>query len=139
MCIRDSILRDPSDALLACKPGDKTVRLYFCGAPSTTRMLTEPFRFVPFDIPEVEWVDETTITTVCVAVPRNGGAVLSAKELDNLKAYHDRVFKVAIESHADLINVWWAYNRYAERKQHSATFKSPEVFAKCLTDHHAPV
>ena len=57
----------------------------------------------------------------------------------SMEQYHARVFEAATSArHTELVNVWWAYNRYAERKQHTAMFKTTEMFARCLRDHHAP-
>jgi hypothetical protein len=142
------VLKQPVDALRWFEPSEKVMRLYFYGAPSTTRMLGEPFKYIGIKFPDnVTWDDDTNITCICMASPRSGDNLqaqetqpnLANSEIAKLRSYHDRVFVAAEQSHTDLLNIWWAYNRYAERKQHSSSFKNPEVFAKCLIEHHAPL
>jgi hypothetical protein len=144
------VLKDPKDALQRVDPTRRMLRLYFFGAPTTTKMHSDPERFIPFRIPdEVVGEDEpTSITQVCLAKPL-ALATVDAEERVKEKAifrsqmreYHERIFEAAslARHHTELVNVWWAYNRYAERKQHTATFKTTEVFARCLQEHHGKI
>jgi hypothetical protein len=136
------LIEEPKDALRPIDPGHKVLRLYFYGAPTTTKMLNDSVRFIPFEIPdEVVWEEPTTITQICFAKPV--GIPLEENEAiefhSAMEKYHARIFDAASnDRHTELANVWWAYNRYAERKQHTAIFKTTEVFARCLKDHHLP-
>ncbi len=136
-------IKDPVDALQSIDPTDRVLRLYFYGAPTTSRMMRDLVHYIPFTIPiGPEWEDETTITQVCLAIPNDLGPNLQMEEQKRLftatmAQYHARVFEAANADYTALLNVWWAYNRYAERKQHSSTFKNPKTFAECLIEHHA--
>ncbi len=139
------LLKDPKDALRRIDPCHMTLRLYFFGAPTTTKMHSDPVRFIPFQIPDKLVANDTsTITQVCLAKPADHGPI-DDEEVgvfkSNMKEYHERVFQSAILEgrHTELVNVWWAYNRYAERKQHTATFKTTEIFARCLREHHGAI
>ncbi len=140
------VLTEPKDALRRIDPSRMMLRLYFYGAPTTTKMHSDPARFIPFKIPdEVVGDDEpTSITQVCLAKPLSLGP-MNAQERDffksQMKEYHERIFEAASlpQHHTELVNVWWAYNRYAERKQHTATFKTTEIFARCLQEHHGKI
>ena len=64
------LLENPTDALRPIDPGHKVLRLYFYGAPTTTKMLGDPIRFIPYEIPDkVVWNEPTTITQICLAMP----------------------------------------------------------------------
>lgn len=136
-------VKEPVDALQSIDPADRVLRLYFYGAPTTSRMKDDLVRYIPFTIPStLEWDDETTITQVCLAIPRDGADAEQAQRQKQLFSkvmpeYHARVFRAAQSDYTALLNVWWAYNRYAERKQHASTFKNPKAFAECLRDHHS--
>jgi hypothetical protein len=138
------VLADPKDALRRIDPSQGMLRLYFYGAPTTTKMLSDPARFIPFEIPDkvVGFSEPTTITQVCLAKPLNTMGAISDEErtkfCSEMAKYHERIFAAAApDRHTELVDVWWAYNRFAERKQHTATFKTTEILARCLREHHA--
>jgi hypothetical protein len=135
----------PVDALRAIKPSETILRMYFYGAPATTKMREEPMSYIPFGIPKkTEWEGKANITQSCLALPKSKWSKPESELIFSefkaiMKDYHREVFKIAGQDYTALINVWWAYNRYAERKKISSAFKSLEVFAKCLVDHHQKV
>ena len=136
-------IEEPVDALKSIKAKDRVLRLYFYGAPTTSRMMGDLVHYIPFTIPVgPHWEDKTTITQICLAIPKDWRTIEERDEQkllfsEIMAQYHARVFQVASVDYTALLNVWWAYNRYAERKQHSSTFKTPKAFAECLIEHHA--
>lgn len=131
------VIEEPLDALRFQVATDRVLRLYYYGAPSTARMRRKPFGYVGLLLPdELQWGGDSTITCICRARKQIPEAKTESEDLSFLAQYHKSIFQTAKQQPFDLLNVWWAYNRLAERKQHSATFVSSHDFASCLTDHH---
>jgi len=138
------ILKEPIDAIRYYQASKKILRLFYYGAPTTARMLMENYRYISFRLSESEeeCIDESMITCICQAKAHELTSCDTDNDFDILLDYHNSIFETAKNEsrhesrHIDFINILWAYNRFAERKQHSATFADTQAFANCLNDHH---
>ncbi|ESS72050.1 hypothetical protein MGMO_74c00020 [Methyloglobulus morosus KoM1] len=135
------IIKKPIDAILYYEASSKVLRLFYYGAPTTSRMLRENFFYIPYKLthPETEYQDPTMITCICYVYLKTDQTTGKTKlNFNNLFNYHNNIFNAAEKEsrHVDFLNILWAYNRYAERKQHSATFEDTKAFTRCLKEHH---
>ena len=144
--IPTKVVAQPVEGLERYGPEERILRLHFFGAPASTRMMRDPFRYIPFLIEDgLFHNDKTMLTCVCVADKRKppDKDVEVPEIIHDLEDYHRSIFSTAQaakdkqkQKALEFHEVWLAYNRLAESKQHSTVFKSPEEFAACLRTHH---
>jgi hypothetical protein len=135
------IIAEGIDGLKTPKLAKRTLRLHFFGAPASTRMIRDPFKYIPFIVEDgLLENDDTMLTCVCVSDQRgNEIGPEVPKILNGLAEYHKKIFKAAQQakdSAMEFHEICLAYNRLAERKQDSTVFTNPAEFAACLRTHH---
>lgn len=121
-------------------PQKKVLKMLFYGAPVASALRQDPLRFICFGLalpPNLPPGDRKKLETyVCVTAKDHSQAEDFASKL---KAYHQSLFELAENDPEGLVNVWWAYNRYAELRQHNSQFANAKAYASCLRDHHKPL